>query len=133
VVRAKAALAAAEAALARTFVRAPFDGVVVEVHVDAGDTPMPSQVLVLLATLDQLQVRTKDLTELDVVRVTEGQPVVVTLDALPGRSLVGHVVRVGWQAEDYRGDPAYPVIVELDEDVPELRWGMTAMVEIDTE
>ncbi len=133
VARAEATLAAAEAALARAFVRAPFAGVVVEVHVDAGDTPVPSQVLVLLGTLDQLWVRTKDLTELDVVRVAVGQPVVVTLDALPGRPLTGRVARVGRQAEDYRGDPTYPVIVELDEDVLELCWGMTAMVEIDVE
>ncbi|MCP4538718.1 MAG: HlyD family efflux transporter periplasmic adaptor subunit [Chloroflexi bacterium] len=133
VARAEAALAAAEAAMARTFIRAPFDGVVVKVHVDTGDTSVPGQVLVLLASSDRLQVRTKDLTELDVVRVAEGQPVVVTLDALPGRPLAGHVVRVGRQSEDYRGDPAYPVTVELDEDVLELRWGMTAMVEIDTE
>jgi len=27
----------------------------------------------------------------------------------------------------------YPVHVELEEVVPKLRWGMTAMVEIDTE
>jgi len=27
----------------------------------------------------------------------------------------------------------YPVYVELDDDTPELRWGMTAMVEIETQ
>jgi hypothetical protein len=27
----------------------------------------------------------------------------------------------------------YPVIIELDEDVPEIRWGMTALVEIEVE
>ncbi len=133
VTRAEASLAAAEAALERTYVRAPFDGVIVEVNVDEGDTSVPEQVLVTLATLDRLQVRTKDLTELDVVRVAVGQPVIVTLDALPDRPLKGRVVRIGQQAEDYRGDVAYPVIVELDEDAPEMRWGMTALVEVETE
>jgi hypothetical protein len=43
------------------------------------------------------------------------------------------VVRIEKQSEDYRGDVVYPVVVELDERVPELRWGMTAMVEIEVE
>jgi hypothetical protein len=88
---------------------------------------------VVLATLDRLQARTVDLTELDVARVAEGQPVVVKVDALPDAPLSGHVLRIDEQSEDYRGDVVYPVIVELDEDAPELRWGMTAMVEIAAE
>jgi HlyD family secretion protein len=133
VAQAEASLAAAKAALERTSICAPFDGVVAQVTVDVGDTAAPGQVLVVVATLDQLQVRTKDLTELDVVCVAAGQPVVVTLDALPDASLKGRVVRVDRQAEDYRGDVTYPVIIELDEDVPEIRWGMTALVEIEVE
>ena len=53
------------------------------------------------------QARTTDLTELD-------------------------VTRVGLQSVDYRGDVTYPVIIVLDESVPELRWGMTAVAEIET-
>jgi HlyD family secretion protein len=87
----------------------------------------------VLATLDQLQARTVDLTELDVARVTEGQSAVVTVDALPDVELRGHVIRIGLQSVDYRGDVTYPIYVELDDDTSELRWGMTAMVEIDTQ
>jgi HlyD family secretion protein len=133
VTQAEAALAQARAALERTEIRAPFAGVVVEVSVDAGDTARPGEVVVVLATLDELQAVTVDLTELDVARVAEGQTAVVTLDALPDLELSGHVVRIEEQNEDYRGDVVYPVVVELDERVPELRWGMTAMVEIETE
>jgi hypothetical protein len=43
------------------------------------------------------------------------------------------VARIGLRSEDYRGDVVYPVIVELDEDAPGLRWGMTAVVEIETD
>jgi hypothetical protein len=59
--------------------------------------------------------------------------VVVTVDALPDVELRGHVIRIGLQSVDYRGDVTYPVYVELDDDTPELRWGMTAMVEIETQ
>ena len=133
VTQAEATLATAQAALERTEVRAPFAGTVVEVSVDAGDTARPGQVIVVLAALDRLQARTVDLTELDVARVAEGQPVVVTVDALPDAPLSGHVARIDEQSEDYRGDVVYPVIVALDGDTTALRWGMTAMVEIDVE
>ncbi len=112
---------------------APFAGVVVAVNVDPGDAASPGEVAFVLATLDQLLARTVDLTELDVARVTEGMSVVVTVDALPDVEFAGHVVRIGLQAVDYRGDVTYPVTVELDDTAPELRWGMTAMVEIEAE
>jgi HlyD family secretion protein len=112
---------------------APFAGVIVEVNADPGDTVSSGDIVFVLATLDQLQARTVDLTELDVARVTEGQSVVVTVDALPDVELRGHVIRIGLQSVDYRGDVTYPVYVELDDDTPELRWGMTAMVEIETQ
>jgi multidrug resistance efflux pump len=106
---------------------------VVAVEVDPGDVVAAGEVVLVLATLDQLQARTVDLTELDVARVVEGQVAVVTVDALPGVELRGRVARIGLQSEDYRGDVTYPVYVELEEDVPELRWGMTAMVEIEAD
>jgi multidrug resistance efflux pump len=129
--KAEASLEAALAALADMSIYAPFEASVVEVTVDVGDTAAPGQVLVVLATLDQLQVRTKDLIELDVVKVAVGRRVTVTLDALPDTPLGGRVLRIDEQSEDYRGDVTYPVTIELLRDVEELRWGMTAVVEID--
>jgi multidrug efflux pump subunit AcrA (membrane-fusion protein) len=130
VAQAEASLAAARAALERTEIRAPFDGVVTQITVETGDTAVPGQVIVVLATLDRLQAHTTDLVELDVAQVSEGQAVLVTVDALPGLDAQGHVVRVGEQGVNYQGDVTYPVFVELDEDAPGLRWGMTAVVRI---
>jgi HlyD family secretion protein len=112
---------------------APFAGIVVEANVDPGDTVSPSEVAFVLATLDQLRAITVDLTELDVARVTVGQTAIVTVDALSDVEMMGHVVRIGLRSVDYRGDVTYPVHVELDEAALELRWGMTAMVEIETD
>jgi len=109
---------------------APFAGTVVEANVAPGDAAPSGEVAFVLATLDRLQACTVDLTELDVARVTEGQAAVVTVDALPDVQLRGHVVRIDLRSVDYRGDVTYPVYVELDDAMPELRWGMTAVVEI---
>ena len=112
--------------------RAPFAGVVTKLDVEAGEITPPGESLMVLATLNRLQVQTVDLTELDVVRVSEGQPVKVTVDGLPDVELSGHVTEVARQAVDYQGDVTYPVTVELAESVSGLRWGMTAVVEIET-
>ena len=54
----------------------------------------------------------------------------VTVDALPARQFLGHVSEIALEAVSYRGDVTYPVTVVLDETVPELRSGMTALVKI---
>jgi multidrug efflux pump subunit AcrA (membrane-fusion protein) len=133
VAQAAVAVAAAESALDRFELRAPAAGTVTKVTVDVGETATAGQVVVILASLDQLQARTTDLTELDVARVAGGQSVMVTVDALPGEEFGGRVTRIGERSVDYRGDVTYPVFVALDGDVPGLRWGMTALVEIDAE
>jgi multidrug efflux pump subunit AcrA (membrane-fusion protein) len=133
VAQAEASLAAAKAALDDLEIRAPFDSTVAKVNVDVGDTAAPGAVVVVVATLDQLRARTADLTELDVARVTEGQTAVVTVDALPDAQLMGRVVEIEEQSVSSQGDVTYPVTIELDQDVPGLRWGMTAQVEIETD
>ncbi len=69
------------------------------------------------------------------MRVREGQPAVVTVDALPDQEFAGLVRRVALQGQEYRGDVTYAVTVELTdpEQAQALRWGMTAVVEIKTE
>jgi HlyD family secretion protein len=138
VIQAEARLRQAEIAVARlerqlldAELRAPFAGTVVEVSVEAGDPVGSSQVVVVLATLDQLYARTVDLTELDIARVAVGQQVVVTVDALPELELVGTVREVDLRGKDYRGDVVYDVTVELVEPPETLRWGMTAMVKVE--
>jgi HlyD family secretion protein len=128
---AKLALEEARSKLEQAVLRAPFTGVVTRVSSEAGEAVTPGVAIFALATLDQLQARTVDLTELDVARLAEGQVAVVTFDALPELELTGHVTRIGLEAVDYRGDVTYPVFVDLDRASPDLRWGMTAVVTID--
>jgi len=131
---ARLALEEAQSALEKATLKAPFAGTVTAVNVKAGDVVAAGQSACVLATLDRLQARTKDLTELDVARVKVGDVAKVTVDALPGREFTGKVSEIALQAGDYRGDVVYAVTVALDDvgDAP-LRWGMTALVEIRTE
>jgi multidrug resistance efflux pump len=65
--------------------------------------------------------------------VAEGQTALVRVDALPDAQLTGRVVRIEEQSVSSQGDVTYPVTIELDRDVPGLRWGMTATVEIEAD
>ncbi len=130
-----AALALEEArdALKDATLAAPFDGTVATLDVDVGDTVAAGQPVLVLATLDRLQAVTKDLTELDVVRVKVGQEVTVSVDALREKEFAGVVSEIALQPGDYRGDVVYAVTVDLvDVGASPLRWGMTALVEIET-
>jgi HlyD family secretion protein len=122
--------AEAQVSLARTKMRAPFSGTVTQVLTELGESVSSGQPVMILADLEHQRITTVDLTELDVAGLTEGQPVRVTVDALPGETYDGHIVRIKSQSVDYRGDVAYPLIIELDQPVPRARWGMRAAVEI---
>lgn len=129
VTEATVAVESAQATLAHTEVRAPLAGTVTVVNVEVGNMVGSGQVACVLATLDQLQARTTELTELDLGQVMEGQSATVTVDALPGQEFTGVVRQIALQAENVRGQVVYAVIVELtDVTGTPPRWGMTARV-----
>ena len=127
---AEVALAAARTLLADLTLAAPFDAVVSDTAVHPADVVAPGNALVTLATLDALHVRAKDLSELDIARVTEGQPVRITFDARPDAAFPGRVTRIDRQGQDYLGDVIYPVFIELDAMPDWAMWGMTANCEV---
>jgi HlyD family secretion protein len=79
-------------------------------------------------------VETTDLSELDVVALAVGFPAEIRLDALPGETLTGKVIKISPTATVEAGDVRYQVTIQLDDpgDLP-LRWGMTALVDIEVD
>jgi multidrug resistance efflux pump len=125
---ARANLAAARAALADVELQAPFDGTVAGLMVKSGESVTPGQVAVSVADFSGWIVKTTDLTELDVVNISEGQAVSITLDAIPDETLEGVAQTIGQNYTEKQGDVVYEVTVELTETFPNIRWGMTAVV-----
>jgi multidrug efflux pump subunit AcrA (membrane-fusion protein) len=85
---------------------------------------------VALGDLSGLRVETTDLSEVDVARVAVGQPVNVTFDGLPGKTLTGKVTRIAPMSSSGQGGVNYAVLIELDQLDPALKWGMTAFTDI---
>jgi multidrug resistance efflux pump len=125
---AQAQVQAAQTALDQQELRAPFAGRVVQVNVEVGEVAAPARPILILADFSTWYVETKDLTELDVVRLTTGQAVTVQADALPAHSFAGEIERIDQLFAENAGDITYPVRIRLLETDPHLRWGMTVSV-----
>ena len=128
--QAQAGLELARASLADTELHAPFSGTVAVLAVRPGEQVVAGAPVARLADLAAWQVETDDLTELDVVGIEAGDTAEVTVDAIPGLSLLGTVVRVKSLGVEKLGDVTYTVVVALDRQDARLRWNMTAVVSI---
>jgi len=118
VAQAQAALDAAKAALSKATLTAPFAGTIGAVYVREGEMITPGQPVIVLGDLSTLRVETTDLNEVDVARVKVGQKVDITFDALPERKLMGTVTHIAPMSAVGGGGGT------------DLRWGMTAFVDI---
>jgi HlyD family secretion protein len=133
VAQAQAGVAATELALERMTLRATFSGTVSQINVNVGELVGQGVPALTLADFSTWQVKTTDLTELDVAFVDAGDPVRLQFDAIPGETVTGRVTQVALVAGQARGDVVYEVTISLDAapTLP-LRWGMTAVVEIES-
>lgn len=127
---ANAAVASAQAALGALELTASIDGMVVDLDLQPGQRVAAGQPVITLADFSGWLVKTDNLTELDVTSLELGQQVDVILDAVPGEVMRGEVTHINARYEEKRGDITYTVTVKINQPVPQMRWGMTAAVQI---
>lgn len=136
--RSQASIAAAQATLTRTVLRAPFDGVVAKITGEVGEftTPSPPGIPTPPA-VDLIDDRclyvTAPIDEVDVARVRVGQPAHISIDAIAGRRFPGRVRRIAPYVVDLEKQ-ARTVDVEVEfanpEDLKALLVGYSADAEI---
>lgn len=97
ILAAKASYEEANVAVEYTFIRAPFDGVILEKHADIGDVVAPFSstieskgAVVSMADMRTLQVEA-DVSESNLMQVRINQPCEIQLDALSGERFQGRV------------------------------------------
>jgi HlyD family secretion protein len=125
---AEARLAAAQAALDGYLVRAPFDGIVMDINFAEGEAAGPETWAVKIADPGVWYVETSDLTELEVVKISAGQAVTLVADALPEASMTGRVEAISQASSAQGGDVLYQVRIKVDEIDARVLWGMTVEV-----
>jgi RND family efflux transporter MFP subunit len=116
----------AEANLAQTVIRAPFDGVVLDVFARPGEQLPAGANLALLTDPRLGEVRTTVIEE-DLSLVTTGQAAEIYFDARPDLVVNGAVARIVPQRVAGEARPLYHVYLSLDEPLPQGVYpGMTA-------
>ncbi|MCP4204129.1 MAG: efflux RND transporter periplasmic adaptor subunit [bacterium] len=97
--RARAAVSLTRTELSKTFLRAPFDGVIAELTVEVGEWTTPSPpALPIPAVLDMIDPSSiyisAPMDEVDSARIRAGQQVRVTIDSHRGREFAAKITRV---------------------------------------
>ena len=125
VAQAQAALEAAELSVRHAALRAPFDGVVAEVNVTAGEMASVGSPVITVLDLSRFRA-VVSVDEIDVGLLAEGQTAEVTLDALPDVVVNGTVERIAPVATFDGGVVYYEVTIGLDTTDAPVRANMTA-------
>jgi len=113
-------------------VRAPISGTIIRYYVDIGDSvipqePMPQEPVFNIAYMDKVKT-VVNVGEKDISKLREGEKVRVSVDAYPGESFPGRVVKVA-PAVDPRSRKL-KVELEIENKDHRLKPGMFADVEI---
>ena len=132
VARSQYRAAASDVSVRRDYsrVRAPFDGVVSKKYTEVGELLLPGKQIATIVKPDKIYVLAT-IDEVDVGRLTLGQPVGITVDAFPGEKFTGRIKRIspivsGGKLETRTAD----VWIYFDEKQPRIKPGMSADVEI---
>ena len=126
---AEARVAAAEAAISQVQLAAPFAGTITEVVSKSGDQVAPGTRGFRLDDLSRLLVDVQ-VSEVDINRISEGQEVRLTFDAILDREYRGVVTEVALVGSSDQGVVDFTVTVELTEADDAVKPGMTAAVNV---
>jgi len=119
--------------LARTIIRSPIDGVVIERAVDPGQTVAASfqtpTLFQIAEDLTRMQVEAS-VDEADIGEVRVGQKATFTVDAYPDETFTGQVVQIRKSPKTQQNVVTYTVIISAANPDEKLLPGMTATVSI---
>jgi len=121
----------AENALVNSRIVAPFDSVVSQVNIRQGEQSANGLPAIVLADLDGFSLKVL-VDEIDVRQVALGQPVRLSIDALPEDEITGKVTRISPAAANINNVVAYEVTIVPDPTEAPLRAGMSATAIITT-
>jgi len=127
---AQARVELARSQVADTRLVAPVSGAVPSVAIETNENVRAGQVVAVLTSGSRMEVEL-GVPEMLIARVATGSAVVITFDALPGRTFNGRVTEVGIATSDRLN--TFPVTARLDQPDPAIRAGMAAEVRLNFE
>ncbi len=125
------ALDDAKTSLAQHYIYSPFDGLVIEVNIEYGDSVSVSTALINLITKQKIAEIT--LNEVDAAKVKVGQKATITFDAIEDLTIVGQVAEVDAVGTVSQGVVTYNAKITIDTEDERIKSGMSVSVVIITE
>lgn len=122
---------AAQATVNTMYIIAPFDGEILSVQTNIGNSAQDGQVAVEIVDRKTLKIETL-VDESSITSVATGNPATITFDSLPGVTLTGKVTGINRIGESVNGLIKYTVIVSVDPTEQPVLFGATASVVITT-
>lgn len=110
----------------------PTDGILTQLNVVAGELPTGVQPAAIVTDLSRFHINVT-VDEIDIGKLSTGQTVRVTLDAVPDGQLLGHVDSISPTPINSAGTVSYQVMIVIDESNVDLRSGLSATASIITQ
>lgn len=112
---------------------APFDGIISELNVELGQTVNRSVTIFEIVDPSILQLA-GNVPEIDILSVREGAKANITIDALPGESLMGSLTYISYLPVTVQGVVNYPIEIEINLGRnTQIRDGLTAIATVSIE
>lgn len=128
VAQAQLALDQAKQTITNAKLIAPFDGTVVWIAPHVGESASPGVPAAIVADLSKMQVQV-NVDENTLVGIRAGQAATISVDALGGKTLTGHVRKIGLLGTSTGGVVSVPVTVDIDPSDAQIYPGLSATVE----
>lgn len=130
---AQAGIGSAQAMIAKTIIRAPFDGVITKIDIKEGEISSPNTPVVGLLNDGEYQIETF-VSENDIAKLSVGQKAKVTLDAYGRDQYFDATIISVDPAETIKdGVSTYRTKIQFTQKDPRIKSGMTANIEIETD
>jgi HlyD family secretion protein len=113
----------------QSVITAPISGHIASVRVSAGEQVSPGAPVIVVVNEGAFHIEV-NVDEIDIDQVSVGQPVAITLDALPDAAVTGTVAEVAPTAAGAGGIVTYLVTININEPGVALRPGMSANASI---
>ena len=127
----KNALLTAQKNLANYYLYAPFSGIVAKININKGETVSSGNSL--MTFISKGKIVNISLNEVDISKVSVGNPVNLSFDAIEGLTLVGKVSQIDTIGTVSSGVVNYNVEISFSDDSNQVKPGMSSSVSITTE
>ncbi|MBI4134176.1 MAG: efflux RND transporter periplasmic adaptor subunit [Candidatus Terrybacteria bacterium] len=130
--QARATLEAARVALDNAILRAPVSGTITKVNIRKGEVASVSLSALVLLPDAPFTLEAK-VPEADIARISIGDSLALTLDAIPDIEFHGTIIHIDPAQEEVGGVITYRITASMDDSDDRVRQGMTANLDIETE